>query len=346
MTLLIQELNEIYQQSPNITIYGWNERESKAFNIKIDMRSNKIDDMIGIPNNTFAQLLWYAGIYKLEEDQAFKEFETYLKHKSVCPKSIAIDTNVILNRYLVNYGKQRLQAIHDRFQAIIVVAQASSHEFHYKAGFLLKNEKSMYNDFSNYVLSNLPLAKLLTQSNNPDIIKSRLKLIKSYDGRLGLKGQLELRELQRNLPVLLTKSTHLYYGAALQMERNVDALFDSLIRVEINQMTNVTNMELLFLTSDKDQHEAATTEGVNSIYIKPPSNWMDLLDPSPQNLNLENLSFLLLELLFFSPYICIKAGELESYYSFFWHDKQSEENIETKIRKVPKDGTTEYLTMY
>lgn len=345
--LLINELNKIYQESPFIALKGWNEKQSTGFTIQFDMKANKIIAMSGINDLDFAQLLWHAGILHLEDNDVLQAIQTYLKGQSVRPKSIGIDTNIILNRFLTNFTRQHYPSIHDRFQAIIVVPQASSHEFHYKAGFQLKNDNSALKAFGNYIRGTPIIAKLFTETQNPDLVKHRLNLIKSYDGRLGMKGELELRRLQRTLPVLLTKSTHLYYGAVLNMQRNVDALFDSLIRVEINQITNVTNMELLFLTSDKDQYETATTEGIQSIYLQPPTKWLDLLDPAPQNINLENLTQLIQELLFFSPHLEIQAGQMDtSYYSFFWHNKQSADNIQTVIRKLNPSGHLEYLTLF
>ncbi len=343
--LWINEINRIFQEAPILEISGWSELQNAGFQICVNLETKQILEMQGFSDFEFANLLWKVGVLPLEETEELRRLDAYLDRKAIRPKGIAIDSNIILNRFLINYRKQRLNTVSARFQAIIVAAEASSHEFHYKAGFTLAQDLQTLTQLFN-LIKNTPLqCQLLTNANQPNVVRDRLKLVKSYEGRLGIKGQLEIRQFQKEIPVLLVQSMHPYYASPFQANRNVDALFDSLIRIEVGYIAKITNMELIFLTSDKDQSESAITEGLQCIYITRPSKWTELLDPAPRFITIENISLLLFELLFVSPFLCIKAGTFEAYYSFFWHNKQSEANLETKIRKITATSPIDYLTL-
>ncbi len=344
--LLINELNRLYQESPRLVLQGWNEKQHKAFSVELDIRDKTIERVVGLEENVFAQLLWRSGIYPVDHGARYADLERYLKQKTLQPRGIAIDTNIILSRFLRNFLKQKFQAIQDQLRAIVVVPQASSHEFHYKAGFSWSKDGTSLQKFLKFIKSKPELSKLITDSTTADTIKSRLRRVKSFAGRLGIKGQLELRGLQQEFPVILVKSPHFYYSSVVKLDQNVDAIFDSLIRIEIDQINTFTNMELLFLTADKDQHEAAVTEGIHCRYIKPPVKWTELAENARLNISLENIAQLIFELLFFSPYLTLKTEAVEAYYAFFWYNKQSGENLQTKIKKVLADGTVEFLQMH
>ncbi|MHA1269462.1 MAG: hypothetical protein ACTSPY_06700 [Candidatus Helarchaeota archaeon] len=341
----INDLNDLYKESRIFELNGWDSSQNSYFNIKIDFNKYEFEILDTLTDNVLARLLWQAGILKIsslknEEVEKLKDFLDSPNNKAKC---IALDSNMILYRFMDNFINQNYNLIDQQFPGIILLPNACQHEFHYKAAnTYLTNKQELLK-----LIEKEPIIGLIICSSKiKDHINRRIETVKNFAGRLGLKGDHEIRKLQENemFPVIISSPGHLYYSETIQTsDKFIDAIFDSLIRVEINFFRKNTNADIRFLTGDKDQYTAADNEGLSSLWITPPLNWETSLKKDKSLFNLNTLSELIIEFLIYSPYIKIKSGDREHYYTFHWYNKKPTENIEGLIKAYNNKGKTTYL---
>ena len=343
----INDLNKLYKKSKKFEVSGWNERKNEKFLFTIDFDKYVFDiDLKRIIDDLdFATLLWQSGILSFDavDDPSIKELKNFLETPNNKAKCVALDSNIILYRLIDNFIDQYYSQIHTEFPGIIILPNACQHEFHYKAASSYYKNK---NDIIRLIENDTNLGLLLCRITNLDIINDRIERVKDFTGRLGLKGEHEIRKLQgfESCPVIISSPGHLYYSQQIQSEKNfVDAIFDSLIRIEIGFFKKNTNADIIFLTSDKDQNTVAETEGMTCYWIKPPTKWNTILKKDKSYFHLNKISELFLELLIFSPFIKVRSGDLEHYYTYTWHDKKPSQDLGGLIKAYNKNDGGYYL---
>ncbi|TFF85821.1 MAG: hypothetical protein EU551_03195 [Promethearchaeota archaeon] len=289
----------------------------------------------------FTNLLWQSGILSLDaiNNPGINKLKDFLETPNNKAKCMALDSNMILYRLIDNFIDQYYSTIDTEFPGIIILPNACQHEFHYKAASSYYKKKD---SIMKLIENDTTLGLLLCRITNLDIINDRIERVKDFTGRLGLKGEHEIRKLQEfeSCPVIISSPGHLYYSQQIQSERNfVDAIFDSLIRIEIGFFKKNTNADIIFLTGDKDQKTVAETEGMTCFWIKPPNEWNNILKKDKSYFHLNKISELFLELLIFSPFIKVRSGDLEHYYTYTWHDKTPSQDLGGILKAYnEKDG--------
>ncbi|MFX1296219.1 MAG: hypothetical protein ACFFD2_15390 [Promethearchaeota archaeon] len=331
MIRLINNLNKLYEKSKTLKVSGWDEQKKRTFRFSIDFKDRQFKDIKRLDDFDFAGLLWQAGLinFSILNDPEIEKLKKFLETPTNKAKCIALDSNIILYRFMENFINQYYYQVGSQFSGIIILPNACDHEFHFKTASTYHSTDSIIN----IIDSDKKIGSILCRTNKLDYINERIEQVKNYNGRLGLKGKREIRKLQEMWPVIISSPGHLYYSQKIQTEKNfIDAIFDSLIRIEINFFRKNTNADIIFLTGDKDQHGAAQTEGTESLWIRPVNKWEDYLEKDKSLFHLNKILELILELLVFSPYIKIEGDQLSHYYSFHWHNKTPKQNLDGIIR--------------
>jgi len=321
-------LNAHYETSKKINIEGLDEKTGRKIEFTIDFSRRRITQERGITEHELATLLWKAGILNLKtvHGTLVEEIIRFLQAKGRRVKALALDTNIILDRFAYNLIRQAFSRVSEQFNGLIIIPGASLHEFHYKASYTFRSKLEI---LTNRIDDDVNIGLLLCNSNNSAVIRTRLARIKNYQGRLGHKGEWEVLALQDSLPVILSCPDHLYYSQRIQTDAEfVDAVFDSLIRLEIQSFRKNTNADVLFLTADKDQYVAAMSEGSSASFIPVPISWEAILREDTSHFNLNYVQQFLWEFLIFSPYLIIRTGSSVDYITGFWHDKTPSENLD------------------
>ncbi|MHC1590933.1 MAG: hypothetical protein ACXQS8_02505, partial [Candidatus Helarchaeales archaeon] len=190
--------------------------------------------------------------------------------------------------------------------------------------------------------------ELILKSKRIEELRDRLKHASNRDGRLGLKGLLYFREMQRKYKVICSKPVHLYYtkpmigktGDASTGVWYPDAVYDCIIRHEIEFIRDNTNLDVLFLTADKNNDETCETEGLMHQYVQQPVSWLDVNYQGARVINTTHVERLLVELMTFSPYVRVSTDDDDTepfYLAYTWIGKLPEENL---------NGHVQYLAEY
>ncbi|MBD3186447.1 hypothetical protein GF325_06440, partial [Candidatus Bathyarchaeota archaeon] len=306
---LIILLNKLVEASPTHTlmIKGIDENNSKTFSIEIILKDEfKEVKMNGINHRDFASLLWAAGMLPTKNHQDLSTtINTFLKEQGNRPRALALDTNLIYSRFMHNFIEISIDQPFQSIPFMIIVGRGTNDEMHYKTSLTYKSleaySRKRYEQFCDLLLRDSEVSMLLVHDRDKQEASQRLRGVSSREGRRGLKGLLYFRKLQKNYHVIVSKPVHLYYAnhmigkpdldlrrlknlskgdEVLKILKNIvveypDAVYDSIIRHEVEFMRDNTNLEIMFLTADKNNDESSETEGLRHSYVQQPTYWQE-----------------------------------------------------------------------
>lgn len=332
---LVAVLNRLWEESKLWRIEGWKEERGQKFKISLDFdgpTTNVTSGSDTLPSRELVGMKWRAGIVPARnEDQVKNEIESAFDKAGNRVVALALDTNAVLNHFYPNYMEAYHAGAYERKPHLLLLSAGIDHELHYMMSSTLEEGKFFQAIMTLHGNEPSPY-KILTNRHAPptDDRQDPLLRIASKQGRLGIKGLREVRRLQENHTVVVSRPSHIYYSQQIQIEgRFIDAVFDSLIRYEAQFFEKNTNAEVVFLTSDKHQHQTATNEGFKSIYVAPP------VKESVIPIGRFRLSFIqrfLEELLVYSPYLKVESGEQNAYLASSWVGMGPEECRLGRIR--------------
>ena len=344
---LIQLLNGMLVDSSSklFLIEGIDEEELAWFKVTIDMDKDRKIAKENLDDLEFCKMLWSAGmLLSKNHDELKSKITNFLGTAGNCPKALAIDTNLIYSRFLQTFLGTVYSKPYEKVPFITVVGRGSNDEMHYKTS---SNYRSMWKaDFEAFckLISQDPnVGLLLTNRNKPDEVASRMKQASSRQGRLGLKGLLYFRELQAKYQMICSRPLHLYYAKEMSSKmldgksgvQYPDAVYDAIIRHEVEFIRDNTNVDVLFLTADKNSDEASETEGLLHQYVQQPTRWADVNAAGVSIINVDHVEKLLLEFLAFSPFVKISCdGKANNaiYLAYTWIGKLPADNLEGRIQ--------------
>lgn len=367
---LIILLNKLVEASPTHTlmIEGIDEYNSNTFSIEIILKDGtKEVKMNGIDRLDFASLLWAAGMLPTKNHQDLSTtINSFLREQGNRPRALALDTNLVYSRFMHNFIEISIDQPFQSIPFMIIVGRGTNDEMHYKTSLTYKSleayNKRMYDQFCNLLLRDPEVSMLLVHEHDTQKASHRLRGVSSREGRRGLKGLLYFRKLQKNYHVIVSKPAHLYYANhmigkpdldlrrlknlsrgddVLKILKNIvveypDAVYDSIIRHEVEFISDNTNLEIMFLTADKNNDESSETEGLRHSYVQQPTYWPKVNDIGPKVINVSHVERLIVELLTFSPYIKISSKSASSepsrYLAYTWTGKLPAENLEGRLQ--------------
>jgi hypothetical protein len=349
----IQEINELVELGTNCSVEGVGDFNGEPFTVELDLQKRTISSIEGINHREFTNILFRTGLLPSKNEV---EIKTAIRKRLESQEKsrvfgIAIDTNILLSRYVPSFFRRNF--LDSTTKPIIIVPRAICHELHYKEGMEYKKHRHCYTNIKDFFATQTfdlknNLSQLLFGNTRLNYFDRNWGRLSMFHGRLGQKGLHELRQLlQSDFPVILSKPEHLYYSPSLQEEASVaDAIFDSLIRYEIDFLGKNTNVELLFLTADKDQSSSANLEGIPTIYVEMPTRWHSSMNQQYLTLRNEEITTLLFELMVYSPYISITIGnEPSRFYSAIWHGKTPQDQEDGIVQKFVANQTTEKIKL-
>ncbi|MHA1791023.1 MAG: hypothetical protein ACTSVI_00170 [Promethearchaeota archaeon] len=357
---LIQLLNESLMKTSDRVLFfeGIDEENLRKFKIKISLGDKKrIDIEKKINDADLCKMLWNAGMLRAKNFPAImKIIKEFLKRNVQRPKALAIDTNLVYSRFIQNVIEAEFRDPYESILFFIIIGRGTNDEMHYKTSVKYRGmPESMFKKFVEIISSDSIVASLLTNTTHKELIINKLRNAANRDGRLGLKGLLHFRELQSKYRVIVSKPLHLYYAKEMisrpainvnktksTARENIypgvtfpDAVFDSIIRHEIAFIRDNTNIDVLFLTADKNNDESSETEGLEHVYVQQPTTWMTINNEGPNIINVDHVEKLLVELLTFSPFIKVSStsDQFKPFYlAYTWIGKLPEENLKGKIQ--------------
>ncbi|RLI60546.1 MAG: hypothetical protein DRO93_06765 [Candidatus Thorarchaeota archaeon] len=343
---MIDLCNHMENNSHSWKITGWNDDSGTQFEISIDLDAQRIRNETegALDLGSFLTALWTAGIVPAEnENDVADRIECLPERSGPRIAALALDTNLLYFHFYPNYMRKHNTDVYDQHQHLLVLCAATVHEVHYKLGHTIRS-KAFISSFIEYSRVNTTPFTLLTGRNelksNPG---SLLRQIQSRNGRLGIRGLREQRLLQSSYPTILSSPSHLYYSERIQNSaRFVDAIFDSLIRREVLFLRNNTNLQILFLTADKHQYQAANNEGIDSMYVRPPTHKM--MRHIHRNITLRNVAGFIEHLLVLSPVLRIECEEHAYWLASTWIGMGPADAMEGKIA-VACDGSFGYVVI-
>ncbi|MBN2150483.1 MAG: hypothetical protein JW839_03450 [Candidatus Lokiarchaeota archaeon] len=344
---LIQLLNAFLTSNPERKLLLEGVNEDKGTKVKVTVQLGEKPEIhpAGIDDLDFCSMLWSAGMLPARGHEEMQQFViAFLDRPGNRPKALAIDTNLVYSRFVQNFFSQQYGRPFDRVPAFIVVGRGTNDEMHYKTSVMYRGMlDERYKRFIDAIVQDPDACMLLVNARDPVEVYERMDKASSRAGRLGLKGLLYFRELQKNYPVIVSKPAHMYYTKEMTSkshDKNVaveypDAVYDSIIRHEVEFIRDNTNLDILFLTADKNNDESSETEGLAHYHVRPPTRWFQLNDAGVAVINARNVARLLVELMAYSPYVKISApggGKRPMHVAYAWTGKLPEENLDGRIQ--------------
>jgi len=344
---LIQLLNAFLVSSPDRKLLLEGVNEDKGTMVKVAVQLGEKPEMhpAGIDDLDFCSMLWSAGMLPAREHEAMeKHVMEFLDRPGNRPKTLAIDTNLVYSRFVQNFFSQQYGRPFDRVPAFIVVGRGTNDEMHYKTSITyygMRNEK--YKRFIDTIAQDPDACMLLVNTQDPIDVYEKMDKASSRPGRLGLKGLLYFRELQGNYPVIVSKPAHMYYTKEMTSKSHdksiaveyPDAVYDSIIRHEVEFIRDNTNLDILFLTADKNNDESSETEGLAHYHVRPPTRWLPVNEAGASAINARNVARFLVELMAYSPFVKISAPDSAKrpmHVAYAWTGKLPEENLDGRIQ--------------
>ncbi len=344
---LIQLLNAFLTASTDNKLLLEGVNEDKGTKVKVVVQLGEKPEIrpAGIDDLDFCSMLWSAGILPAREHEAMQQFVmAFLDRVGNRPKTLAIDTNLVYSRFVQNFFSKLYGRPFDRVPAFIVVGRGTNDEMHYKTSVTYHGmSDERYKRFIDAIVQDPDACMLLVNARDPVEVYERMDKASSRAGRLGLKGLLYFRELQGKYPVIVSKPAHMYYTKEMTSkshDKNVaveypDAVYDSIIRHEVEFIRDNTNLDILFLTADKNNDESSETEGLAHYHVKPPYRWMQVNDAGVSAINARNVARLLVEMMSYSPFVKISApgsSKPPVHVAYAWTGKLPEENLDGRIQ--------------
>jgi len=328
---LTELLNWLWSTEKVWRLDAWNDVSGKKVKLEIDFSRFKVTVKKGMnyfPARELTKLVWQAGMIPCgNENEINKRIEEALDKPGNRTVALAMDTNLVINRFYPNYMRLYHNKLYEQKPHFLVLCAGTDHEIHYKMSYTLTQGPFVRAFLNQYDIDSNPYEILTGKAYlQEDQRLGPLLRVPSLDGRLGVKGMREIRRLQEKYPVILSKPAHLYYSEKIQTEgKFVDAIFDSLIRYEADYLSKNSNVKIIFLTADKHQHQSAQSEGMDSIYVKHPTSSQASSNIGSNCFKISYVERLIEELLVFSPYLKITAGKESVYLSSVWEAMGHEE---------------------
>ncbi len=331
-------------------IRGWNERAADRFKVSIDWDSGSVqtDSSSRMPKLALTHMAWGAGLIPAKnEDELNSIIDGALEESGNRTVALALDTNLVYSRFYPNFIMRYHGDPYESKPHFVLLCQGTYHELHYKLSYRIRNRDLIDSLCKFYENDHRPYW-LLTRRRSmrgEEEGKRILRRVPEYNGRLGIKGLREVKRLQENYPVIMSKPNHIYYSEAIQAQsRFMDAVFDSLIRYEAAFLRNNTNTRVLFLTSDKHQYQSADSEGMEALYVEPPTSYAALSTINRNSLRIGNMMRLIEELLVFSPCIELRIGDNTTYLTSGWEGMGPQDARDGIIRGIWNDQEIQLTT--
>ncbi len=264
---------------------------SPALSIDIE-HSNDRFHLQGNQAFSFRDILWRAGIIPPSNDKMIKDEIKKLvgdSFKDNRQLALALDTSVLLLNQVSNY----IEFIRMEFQRqhtltrypLILASHASQYELHH----MISSDQGRPKNFPNGFV--LP-AKMYRPR-----------------GQRGKFGSFMLQTLMERYPLIIAKPG--FPMVVFKPEDEVDSykysnfsptspVFDFLIVEQFTQLSKVTNLEVLFMTTDSNLSKIASQSGLKSIYL---SHATPLA--KKRDLNMRKVIWLIVSLLWFYEYVMI-----------------------------------------
>ncbi len=199
-------------------------------------------------------------------------------------------------------------------------------------------------DFFAKAIKNWPILSNLWNFKSTKPILSQVEGLSDVRGRMGLKGSFEVDTLHKWAPVIIVKPSHLLHSSkVLEQTPFLNAVHDSLIRYEVDFISQNTTLPILFITNDKDQCKAALQEGIEALHIKKPTYAPAIDRKAVENLDIERIRSLILSLLCHSSVLRMTSQAGEYYLSWTWWGRSMDDISEHKIRLVDSQGNVQFL---
>lgn len=342
-------LSDFYPEEAGWEIQGYNENslswdefsllyhpDLKTYCFDVDPRGRKKE---------LLDAAWDAGILQSPEDTTVKDWLEEKKRKITAPLALACDTNLVLRGYIRNLVSSTQTSGYFSEMVLVLLTRTIMNEFHSMtfSKFAGGRWKRFRTEFTREMRDDSSLASVLLPGVGGRDYNSKLTSIHTERGRRGLKGQLEINNLYKELQnkVLLVKPSHMIRApipsAILDMEginggeqvrdaleeiilrisrQGLNDLMDSIIREEIDFFRTQTNAQVLFLTMDKQQDNSSDLEQLDHLLVKRPTvNWSAIPKGA---INQRKLTSLLVSLLWKYPVLKIIKNQECRYFALSW----------------------------
>ncbi len=274
-------------KSKNITITGmYITKNNYIKEITITIKKNNefyiIDNNNN--NNTLINILWIAGII---EPKNRSEIEEKLKSRLISIKTqnraiaLGLDTSLLLINQIVPLV-DLIMASYPPFSGterfpIVVTTQATQYELHHQISSELKKKHYDKDEITNFIIP-----------------------YKNYNsrGRRGVWGrymhQIIVERyphiiIQTRIPNMLTKLNNEDKDYTLANINPTSPVFDNVIFEQFLEFSSLTNLEIIFATTDSNLARIAEQSGITSIYLEQPNN-IDDISNNTENSNKLQLS--------------------------------------------------------
>lgn len=345
MNILMDLLNQCYTQSScwkfhvlQESTWEWVDLQicydNSKFNLKSSNNWNK---------NDLVNLYWEAGLIS---DSSEADLEEWIRKESLIQRvrGIAPDTNLIIPGFVSTFLKSLPQGGHDIIPVLVLFARSIQYEIHTMREYTYSRVSSRAETCFSEALHNWPLLEKLWNTKKTSSVAQQLSDLSNKRGRLGIKGSYEVDALHKWAPVIIIKPTHILHSPkVLEDTPFLNAVHDSLIRYEVDFVSQNTSLPIMFITNDKDQCKAAQQEGIKSLYIQRPRYSPSLDSECGKKLSLEHIRRLILGLLTYSSAIRMTSQSGEYYLSWTWRGRKITDITDHRIRLVDSKAQSQIL---
>ena len=117
MKTFVSEINEITREKPKLNLEAWHEIQGCKIKLTVDFDEKKISTAQGITDAEITSLFWYAGLLDIQETKGEdstvpdEKLLNFLTAESTRQKALALDTNLILSRFIHGFCRKHFQNI-------------------------------------------------------------------------------------------------------------------------------------------------------------------------------------------------------------------------------------------
>lgn len=287
MKSLFLEFKELFEmrEPKKITAHKNGEEE-----LVVELNKRGKFELDGSEQYRFRDLLWRAGLIPSGNNEEIAEFisqeveNSFLDNRQL---ALALDTSVLLlnqvGRLIGMVSREYQRKFTITRVPLLLATQATQYEFHHMAS------------SDRHVPSQFPKQFNLPQK----IYKNR--------GQRGKFGAFMLQTLMDRYPLILAKPGFpmllMKTGEEEFKYANISPtspVFDILIVEQFTQLAKISNLEILFLTTDANLSKVANQSGLKSFYLAHPSPRL-----TATNLNTRQLIWVLVTMLWNYDYVYV-----------------------------------------
>ncbi len=257
MRSLFLEFKDLFEKKPPSVIKAFKNGKE---DLCITVNGTNPFELEGSEQYRFRDLLWRAGIIEPANEKEIRETIAAVvsgSFKDNRQLALALDTSILLLNHINRYVKHVEREYRRRFSLtrlpILLVAQATQYELHHMASSERSKPKHFPDEF---------------------VLPSKTYNLRGQRGKF---GAFMLQTLMDRYPLIMAKPGFPMLMLKPEKDQEKPArysnisptspVFDFLIVEQFTQLSKMTNMEILFLTTDANLSKVASQSGLKSSYL-------------------------------------------------------------------------------